>query len=613
MNEQTIARYERASPALLMTEPTTADYEAQGTSQQRSDWVNLRTHLETRMAMMRSWRLPWIQHWSLVAQYLNPRRSMWLTQGGVDVPNPNAMVRGLPINQSILDPTATYASQICSAGLMSGLMSPSRPWFKLKAADKNTNLDRPAQLWFEAVEDQIYQVMAHSNFYDGAATMMQDLVDFGTAPMIIYEDEAEIIRCYNPVVGEYFLGVGPQFRPETLFRQFVMTVTQIVEMFGLDNCPSDAQTLWATKGAAIDQERIVAHAIEPNYPVQKPGMTKPVGKLPGNFDYREYYWMWGASSDYPLSERGFKDLPFIAPRWFVTGNDPYGRSPAMTALGDIMQLQRETMRKGELLEKLVRPPLNAPIELKNQPSSILPGHLNYTSNPAQGIKPVFEVSAQALPAITEDLKEIQMRIKQGFFNDLFLMLAQATKDMTAYEVAQRQQEKLQVLGPVIERFQNEGASPAIKRIYAILARKQLLPPMPKSLHGVPLQIEYVSMLAMAQRSVATAGIERLYAMRGHLQAVNPQISALFDDFEALREYGDALGVSQKILNPQDKVDAMLQQMQRAQQAQQQAAQANHIATQVTPALAQAAQNMSNTDVGGGINALQAMVGGGLTR
>jgi hypothetical protein len=604
-----ISHYESASALLLSMEPAEAPAEKFDDRAAAADWNTVRAHLETRLNSLRGWRFSWIQHWALIAQYLNPRRSLWLSNGGVDQPVPNSMVRGLPINQAIVDPTATYASQVCAAGMMTGLMSPGRPWFKLKPALDLIELDREGRLWFEAVESIIYAVMSQSNFYDSAAQMFEDLVDYGTGVVVIYEDDEDIVRCQNPVVGQYYIAVSNAFRPETLNEQFVMTVSQIVEMFGLENCPQDVRSLWQTKGPGLDTERIVAHSVEPNFEIMGP-TGAPVGKLPGDYAYRETFWVWGAASDFPLSQRGFHDLPFIAPRWWVTGNDPYGRSPAMTALGDIMQLQQETRRKAELLEKLVRPPMNAPVELKNNPSSMLPGALNFTQDTSKGMRPVYEMPATALPGITQDIAAIQARIKTGFFNDLFLMMAEATKDMTAYEVAQRQQEKLQVLGPVIERFQNEGASPAIERIFNILKRKRMLPPLPKSLRGVPWKIEYVSMLAMAQRAAATAGIERLLALQGRMASVNPQVLDLIDDDEVLREYGDQLGVTQKVFRAPEQLAQIRAQKAKQQQAMMQQQQMEKTATQTGPALAQSAQVLSGTPVGGGVSALQAMLGSG---
>lgn len=600
---QAIARYERASPLLLAMEKPVAPATV---AIDDWEWSKLREHNEARLMMARSWRFSWIEHWALIAQYLSPRRSLWLSQGGVDQPVPNSMVRGLPVNQAILDPTATYALQVAGAGMMSGLMSPSRPWFKL-GPGMDVELDRAGQLWYEEVEERAYTVMAESNFYDTAAVMFKDLVAYGTGPIIIYEDSEEILRCSAPVIGEYYILVGSTFRPEGLLRQYAYTVAQTVEEFGLDACPPDVAQLWRQKGSALEREVIIAHSIEPNFAIQQPGDRKPYGKIPGDYTWRECYWKYGAATPRPLSLRGFKELPFISPRWQVNGNDPYGSDcPGMVALGDIMQLQQETRRKAELLEKVVRPPLNGPMELKNQPSSILPGHVTYSPDPTKGLAPVFKIDPQGLPGISADLLLIQQRIKQGFFNDLFLMLAQATKDMTAFEVAQRQQEKLQVLGPVIERFQNEGAGPAIRRVLSIMARKKLLPPMPRSLIGIPMKIEYVSLLALAQKAVKTAGTERIVGVTIKVaQSGRPEVMDLINWDETIREYGEDLAVSHKTFND----DAAVQKLRVDRAKQMAQAQQEKTAQETLPALAGAAKDVGGIDVGGGINAAQLMLGG----
>ena len=605
VSAEAVARYERASPLLLALEASQAPEIRLHDSEEAEAWNRERAHYEARLMMQRSWRWSFLQHWVLISEYVDPRRSLWLSQGGVDQPVPNAMVRGLPINQAIVDPTATYARDICAAGMKEGLMSSSRPWFKFKPGIRNFELDRAGQLWYEELEDRVYTVLAESNFYDAATQMFRDLVTFATGPMLIYEDQEDIINCSCPVVGEYFLIVGSKFRPEGLSRLYVLTVSQMVEEFGLAVCPQDVRTLWEQKGASLEREFIIAHTIEPNFPIEREGDPGPVGQVAGGFPYRECFWVWGRQSDQPLSRRGFWDLPFIAPRWAVNGNDPYGTSsPGMISLGDVMQLQQETRRKAELLEKVVRPPLNAPMDLKNQPSSMLPGHLNYTTDTSKGITPIIKVDPQGLPGITADIKEIQDRIKAGYYNDLFLMIAQATKDMTAYEVAQRQQEKLTVLGPVIDRVQNEGGSLALKRVLSIMQRKRLIPPMPKSLIGVPMQIEYIGMLYVAQKAARTAATERFVEMVEKVSGVHNEAVDVVNWDEMLTEYADDLSVSHKAVNDKDTIDKIRQM--RAKQAQ--AAQAQQNATTTLPAMADAAKSFGSVDVGGGQNAAQMMLG-----
>ena len=66
--------------------------------------------------------------------------------------------------------------------------------------------------------------------------------------------------------------------------------------------------------------------------------------------------------------------------------------------------------------------MGANVEMKNEPSSIQPGNITYTSTDGgkKGFWPLFEVSPAALPPMIEDIKEIQVRIKECFFVNLFM-------------------------------------------------------------------------------------------------------------------------------------------------------------------------------------------------
>jgi hypothetical protein len=594
-----LAPYERAGPTMLARQPATI-VEFKPPAQVIREWTDERAHYEARLSMMRSWRLSWQRHWALLALFILPRRNIWLTEGAGTQPTPNSMIRGDAINQNIVDSTGTQAMRVCSAGMVSGLTSPSRPWFKLKPTlSQGRSLDRAAQLWFDDVEDRMYAVMAGSNFYDSIAQMDEDIVVYGTAPMIVYEDEQDIIRCYNPCAGEYYLATSSAMRVESLYRQFVMTVAQIVEMFELENCPQEIADMWRQKGTALEKEYIVAHAIEPNFPIHT--ATGDVGVIKGDFTWREVYWLYGNASIKPLSKRGFKDPPHVSPRWAIQSNDPYGRSPGMDALPDIMQLQTETKRKAEAIEKMVRPPLLASVELKNEPSSILPGHVTYVAqlSNGQGMRPIYEVRPE-IKEMMEDIREIQQRVERAFFKDIFMLVSEQSREMTAFEVAKRYEEKLQVLGPIIERFQNEALSPLIKRIFAIMQRKQMLPPLPKSLQGVPIQIEYVSMLALAQRAAATASMERIAGMVGTMEAVYPQVKDVMDPDEFLREYAELLNGPHRIMRAPEVVAQL-----RANAAKQQQAQAQ---LQMGMAAVQGAKTLSDTPVGSGGSALDLMMG-----
>jgi hypothetical protein len=244
------APYDKASPMQLARQPSS---ESKGKkvvnkAEMAAGWPELRTHLEARLGSLRTWRSSWwTQNWADLAEYILPRRSIWLTQSAGGNPSPNNMSRGQPINSSIVDPTATYAVRVCAGGLMSGLASPSRPWFKIIPAKMRTTIDAAARMWLDQTEDIVYAALAGSNFYNSFAQECEDIIVFGTAPSIIYEDEQDLFRCYNPCVGEYFLSSSSTMRVDGLYRTFVMTVAQIVDFFSSKTAIRMSRTLCEEK------------------------------------------------------------------------------------------------------------------------------------------------------------------------------------------------------------------------------------------------------------------------------------------------------------------------------------------------------------------------------
>jgi len=517
-----------------------------------------------------------------------PRRYKWLI-------TPNQGNRGSPINQRIIDNTGTVAARVLAAGMMSGITSPSRPWFKLAVDDTALNDRSEVKLWLSECERRMETVFAESNFYTSLATVYSDLSIFGTGVMIIYQDYDDVIRCFNTCAGEYFLQNDDRQEVAVLGREFVLTVKQVADMFGLENCSATVQGAIKTGGAMLTREIIIGHLIEPNddYVPEAPGVK--------GMPWREVYWERSTGQNLLLRVRGFHEKPFLAPRWEMVANDAYGRSPGMDALGDVKMLQVEQKRKAQAIDKHVNPPMIADVSLKNEPASMIPGGVTYVSgNGGIGFKPAYTV-APDFTGLIADIQQVQERIKATFFNDLFMMISQLDTVRTATEIDARQEEKLIQLGPVLERFENEALNVAIDIVFGIMLRGGLLPEMPQVLSGQKIKVQYVSMLAEAQRATSTTAIERLFGFTGNLAAAKPEALDNLDFDEAIGEYADMLGVSPKILVSSDRIAAA-----RAQRNQQMAQQA---ALQNSMAAAQGAETLSNTNVGGGQNALQKILGG----
>ena len=594
------APYELMSATMLSRQPISLPEKLIEPS---AEWDSTFTYLEQRLGMLRTWRYSWWSFWAVLAKFFIPKRFLWLVVA-------NRMSRGDYLNDQIIDSTGTLAVRTCSAGMWTGLTSPSRPWFKLGIGLPWVKLDADGKDWLEDTEQRAYTVLAQSNFYTTMSQAFQDVTVIGTAPVIIYEDAEDVIRLYLPCAGEYFLAVGARFSTTTLFREFTLTVQQIVDQFKLKNCPKQVRDFWGKGGASLDMEFVVCHAIEPNFQLSHRGdiTARPFNVVPGAFTYREVYWLKGVKTEKALSKHGFNAPPFMAFKWSTVSNDAYGRSPCMDAIGDTKQIQLETRRKAEFIEKGVRPPMGASPELKNEPASIIPSNITYfnTDGGKKGFFPLFEVSAAWLSPLVEDIKMVAERINKCLFVDLFMAISrmEGVQPRNELELTKRDLERLQELGPVVDLAEGE-LNIGIRRVIDIMERRKMLQPMPESLRNVPLKINYLSIMKLAQKSAESIAMKDTFATGGALSSAAkaagvPDPLRVINLDKAFRKYGELNNFPSDCVFTDDEVQ---QHDQIRAKAQQQAQAPDKAMAAVT-----AAKTLSETQIPGGNTALGAMMG-----
>lgn len=556
----------------------------------------------SRLLGMRANRWSWWTHWRELADFFLPRRYKWLI-------TPNQQSRGSPINQHIIDSTGCLAARNLAAGLMSGKTSPSRPWFRLKIGRIDSTRTTPVSLWLAECERLLRLIFHESNFYNAMATFYTDLVIFGTAALLIYEDFENVINCYNPCAGEYYVDIDGKYRPVIFYREFTMTISALVDRFGLENCSDSVQRLYKDKrnGSNLTREIIVAHAIEPNDDGKNFGISP-------DFKFRECYWEFGGSTNPQsgppaqprfLETKGYHEQCAIVARWDLVSNDPYGRSVGMEALGDQKQLQLESRRKAQAIDKMVNPPLVADIQLKNSPASLLPGGMTYvTGGSTKGVKASIDsIYDTKFPVseIKEDLDEVRERLKKTFYNDLFQPLSQyeTRSNITTVEIDQRKAESLIMLGPPFTRVDNEGLAPTIERVFAMAARAGIFPPPPEEIADMPMEIEFISLLNTAQDATEVASIERVFGFAGNIAGVDPEVMDGIDTDFALDKMSSLLQNDPRMIRSPEQREAIREARRKQQQALQQA--------EVADKMAAGAKNLAAADMGQK-NALTALLG-----
>lgn len=497
-------------------------------------------------------------------------------------------------DQKINNPRPLKSVNVLRAGMTSGMTSKSRPWFALGLPD-GTPLGMEAKRWLYAVQEAIRRVLAKSNVYTALPMIYGSQGVYGTGVMGFQPDEQNVVRFRHYPTGTYALDVDAEGRVDTFYREFFMTPRQLAQRFGVENlCPSTKAA--AERGDLSDIA--VCHLIEPNSDADARKLdNKSMG-------WKSSYWEKGQSK--LLRQSGFRYFPILAPRWDVNGNNVYGTGPGHIVLGKSKELQLLERDKMKLVGHLTNPNRTAPVSLQAAGgANLVPGGVTFLPDNLVGaaLLPTYVPDPAAIPNVRAEILLGEQDIAEAFFEDLFLMITQSDGTMTAYEVAKREEEKMLMLGPVVERNSDELLDPLIEGVYAIMLEQSLprwmgilpgaplIPPPPEELQNVALEIEYVSILAQAQKLVSVSSIERAVAFTGGLvQAGFQDALDKFNADVAQDEYYDAIGAPPTMLRSDDEVAAIRDARAQAQAQQAQLEQGQ--------ALVDAAQTLSQTPTGG---------------
>lgn len=491
--------------------------------------------------------LSWRDTWKELCAYLAP------TRGFFDGEQPN---KGRRIDhKKLLDSDPCLAVEVLSAGMMSGLTSPSRSWFELGLDAAGPHKAQDAQNWLYEVKRRMEDVFSRSNLYSTLHAFYQEISVFGTAAFLLEEDFERVIRCRFFTVGEYVLGCDENGRVNRFGREFFMTPEQMAAKFGQENLPP--AVLQAVRNGNNRAWQKVCHFIFPNPKADKRYQ-----------DSRYLPWksVYFTPKGDVLKEGGYHEFPVIAARWEVkNSSDVYGRGPGWKCLGDVKMLQKMQKTKLVALDKNTNPPMMVSSNVQGE-VNLLPGGLTrYNGTADAAIKPAYQIQVN-LQALEDSIARVKQTIKGQFFADVFLMLSNQTySNMTAAEVAERHQEKMLVLGPVLERLKNELLDPLIDRTFAIMFRRGVVPLPPDSIQGQEMKVNYISMIAQAQKAAGLGAINQGISFAASLAQGAPDVLDNVDFDAALTEGLNLLGVPPVMLRSKEATEQI--RLARTQAAQ----------------------------------------------
>ncbi len=509
---------------------------------QQQEFRRLAAELKNNLARLMDKRSTWESHWQECADFMQPRKAEINKE----------RQRGDKRNIQIFDATAIHASELLAASLHGMLTSSANRWFSLRYKENLLNESDEAKEWLEDAIDKMYLAFGRSNFQQEVFEVYHDLICFGTACLMIEEDENDIVRFSSRHIKEFYVQENKKGLVDTIYRRFKMPVQAAIDKFGFDNFSRSTQNLF--KKEPFEEIELV-HVVRPRNIYNERKEDKK------NMPFQSIYFEFGEG--HIINIGGFKEMPYVVPRYLKASTEIYGRSPAMNALPDVKVLNKMVETALKAAAKQVDPPLLVPDDSMLSPIRMSAGSLNYYRSGSRDRIEPLNIGQQTSVTLNQENQRREAIAKMFHIDQLMVT---ANRTMTATEVLQRNEEKMRILGPVMGRLQSELLQPMILRVFNIMLRNKLLQPAPEILNNQEIDIEYVSPMALAQKGQELQSLMRgleLFAQIGQIAPVQDYI----DENGLIKQIIRITGLPARMIKSDKQVAALREQKAAAQQQQ----------------------------------------------
>ena len=494
-----------------------------------------------------------------VARYVNPRRELIKDSQRFDN-------KGERRGKRAYSGVPSSALSVWADGMQGHMVSQSLKWFKSVLSDMKLNRVDEVQKYLQEYDEAMYGEFNRSNFYAILGEWFRDAGSVGTAPLYTEEDIGSAIAVHTPIhLREIFISENKYGEVDTVYRKFFLTAKQAVDKFGEEKL---SEQIKRNAKEHPEKRHEFLHAVEPN-------TSRIFGSiLAKDKKFKSIYIEMSGNSDKKdgqiVRESGYDLNPYAVWRLRKNSDEIYGYSPAADAMVDIINLNQisKTLLKGAHMA--VAPPWNVPEHMRGNVRREPDGN-NYFETGGDQASVIQTGVNYPIGVDRED--KIQRVIEDKYRVEFFLVLARAEREMTATEIMERQAEKAVLLGPQVDRLEQEGLSRVFNIVSDIADKADRLPEPPPILQDAlnagsdaKIDIRFIGPLAQAQR--------RLFHMAPIKNGLNElaQASAVFPQVLD-RVHPDRL--AEKILDSTDfdqsvmRTDAELEEL-RAQQAREKA-------------------------------------------
>ena len=500
----------------------------------------------TQFKKLKADRGNWETWWQDLSKYCIPRSAQVTTK----------KESGTQFDKDVYDSTARDSVKIFAAGLMGHLTNPSLPWFKLRSQDDAIMEAEGVRAFFSTAEKKIRSVFHDSNFYQQLHEFYLHIGVFGTSVFYSEADAQDLIRYYARPIREIFFEEDERGRLRSVYRLFELTALQAFEKWGSEAGKEIAKSI---EKKEYNKTFEFIHYSGPR------DVRDPKKQDKKNMEI-ESVWV-NVTDEKKVDEGGFKEQPFSIARFSKEPQEKHGYSPCMDVLPDIKSANRQKYNMLRAAAKAIDPAILLPHENFVLPLDFNPSAVNYKQQATgAGSDEKIEVwGYQGDWNIGRDsLLDDREIIKRGLFTDMFLMLMDKDKRMTAREVQERVAEKMFILGPVLGRLQSELLEPVITRTFNLLLRDGHFGEVPEALIQTAdgYKIEYLGQLAKAQKLAELRSIEGFLTSIQGIAQLDPNVIHKVDTDATVDEIADILGMDPKLLRDPKDVQKLREEIAR---------------------------------------------------
>lgn len=523
-------------------------------------------------------------------------------------------------DRDVFDSTAINANTTMAAALLGNMWPNGAGSIRIIKPDSISAKTSSIDNFYKNVSSVLANVMDHPNARLSLALneYMNDEGAFGTCGIAVFENKTMDggINPDNPVtykvwdVKTMVIDEDINGRVDTLFNETQITVRQMVQKYGLDKCHSAVQQLYKDR-RYTDKVKLLQCIMPRNYEDRRLGGNTSMG-LP----YGSYHI--DLSHNFLIKESGFDDMPVVVGRFYKVPGEKYGRSPAMQALPDILEIN--AVRESLMLatEKLLDPPLVAlddgslgAGEIDTSAGALNVLNVSGRMSSADPLRPLYTIGE--LQSTEQHTEQLIQNITQAFFIDRLLDLNNDTR-MTLGEAQIRNRIRGDSLTSIFDRQELEVFVPLVNRTLKILLRAGLLGAIaspdeivagagqyviPQEVQNLMAQgrewykIQFISPAKRMQQAEEMQGIMTTMEIANGVAQYDPTVLDWINKDVMLRRATELGGGPSELINPEDAVLEVRQaraQQEQAMAEQEQARNQSEIARNMAQAQQMAVQS-----------------------